>query len=465
MAHENSSLTERALGASIKGLWWSLRTYGLTLAWVVLLLFVLQMPRPLGVVLAVLLVVVAAALWFIPGGRTRGLVPGVSDFKRHRAHRAARKHREQGFLVGKSLGVVAGYPADEEAERLKRGGKWPPAASYMIVNGVGYWRGRQAVRRTDDQILSAAEALAPTLGFPAEFVSLERPDASSVLVTWRADAGRDLLAESVPFRADASAVAGDPVLIGQTSTGEPFRVNIWDRQTLALGASGSGKGSIVWSTMLGLAPQIQAGTVKVIGVDLKGGVELMTSRKLFDSVAITFEQAAAAIRSLAEEVDRRLEYMRSVGSRKHVPTVEQPALLLLVDEYASLVYTAPDTKSRNAVEAALKRICSTGRAAKINVLALAQDPRADSILARSLFTNVVALRFRTKDDAALALGAAVVDAGAECHKISQSMPGTGYVIDSDGSGEPIRFRAFWCDDALIAAMAAKYGKAVDHVDA
>ncbi|WP_446429993.1 FtsK/SpoIIIE domain-containing protein [Leucobacter sp. 1207-22] len=437
----------------------------MSLVWVVLLLFVLQMPRPVGAVFALLLVVVAAALWFIPGGRTRGLAPFVSDWKRYRTRLAARKNRKNGYLVGRDLGVLVGYPAEEEAARLKRGGKWLPNASFIVVEGVGYFRGRQQVARTDEQIVKAAEALAPTLGYPAEHVSLERPDASSVLVTWRAGAGRDLLAESVPFHADASAVAGDPVLIGQTSTGEPFRLNIWDRQGLVLGASGSGKGSIVWSTMLGLAPQIQAGTVKVIGVDLKGGVELMTGRGLFDSVAITFEQAAAAIRSLAEEVDRRLEYMRSVGSRKHVPTVEQPALLLLVDEYASLVYTAPDTKSRNAVEADLKRILSTGRAARINVLALAQDPRSDSVLARALFTNVVALRFRTKDDAALALGAAVVDAGAECHKISQSMPGTGYVVDSDGSGEPIRFRAFWCDDALITSMAEKYGKAVDHVDA
>lgn len=151
----------------------------------------------------------------------------------------------------------------------------------------------------------------------------------------------------------------------------------------------------------------------------------MAGFQLFDSVATTYEQAAAAVAGLRAEIDRRLEHVVSVGSRKRAPTVDQPAILLLIDEYASLVYSAPDNKAKAAVEADLKRILSTGGAARINVLALAQDPRADSILARALFTAAVALRFRTADDATLALGASIVEVGAKCHLIPQSQPGTG----------------------------------------
>lgn len=97
------------------------------------------------------------------------------------------------------------------------------------------------------------------------------------------------------------------------------------------------------------------------------------------------------------------------GERKHTPTVEDPAILLLADEFASLVYSAPDNKAKAAVEQDLKRCLSVGRACRVNIYALAQDPRADSILARSLFTQALGLRFRDVDSARLALGASVVD--------------------------------------------------------
>ena len=243
------------------------------------------------------------------------------------------------------------------------------------------------------------------------------------------------------------------MLVGRTESGAEYRLNVFDRQTLVLGASGAGKGSWLWATVLGLTPHIKAGTVVVWGADLKGLVELSAALPMFARTARTFEEAAEMIAALRVEVDRRLEHMVSVSSRKHVPTPEQPARLMIFDEFASLVYSAPSSKEKTAVEANIKSITSRGRAARICLLAFAQDPRADSLLARPLFTNVVGLRFRTADDTKLAIGPTAYDAGAKCELIPQSTPGVGYAMDEE-SGTVQRVRAFWVADEVLAEASA-----------
>ena len=47
------------------------------------------------------------------------------------------------------------------------------------------------------------------------------------------------------------------------------------------GETGSGKGSIIWSTLRALAPFIRAGLVEIWAVDPKGGMELEFGKDLF----------------------------------------------------------------------------------------------------------------------------------------------------------------------------------------
>lgn len=429
----------------------------ITLTWIVIFctvgaVFGRSLTATLLIMLGFLIAAVASFLW-LPQ-----VTPGLSDWKRFKRKEAQHQARIAGYRHAVSMGLIAALDADALEWALKNPVRRLPDARLVVTPETVSVFARQTIAATDDALLSKAEAYAPVLNCSAEWVRVERVSAQTVRLVFPRVAPVDRLAVAVPYpgpTAGADPVA--PLVIGRQDSGADFHLNIFDRQTLALGASGSGKGSIVWSVMLTLAPHIKRGTVRVVGVDLKGGVELITGAPLFESVATTFEQAAAALGELRAEVDRRLEYMVSVGSRKHEPTIEQPAILLLVDEYASLVYTAPDNKAKAALEADLKRVLSTGRAARINVLALAQDPRADSILARSLFTSVCGLRFRTKDDATLALGASTYDAGAHCDKIPQSQPGTGYMVDGE-TGAVVRFRSFWCHDQAINDAARKYGK-------
>lgn len=404
------------------------------------------------VVLGFLIAAVASFLW-LPQ-----LVPGVSDWKRFKRRKANRQARIAGYQHGVAMGLIASLDVDTLEWAMKNPVRRLPDARLVVTPETVSLFAQQTVAATDDTLQSKAEAYAPVLNCSPDWVRVERISAQTVRLVFPRVAPVDRLAVAVPY--PGSTAGADPVaplVIGRQDSGADFCLNLADRQTLILGSSGSGKGSVVWSVMLALAPHIERGTVRVVGVDLKGGVELITGKNLFDSIATTFEQAAAALGELRAEVDRRLEYMVSIGSRKHEPTTEQPAILLLLDEYSSLVYTAPDNKAKASIEADLKRVLSTGRAARINVLALAQDPRADSILARSLFTAVCGLRFRTKDDATLALGASTYDAGAHCDKIPQSQPGTGFMVDGE-NGAVVRFRAFWVDDQAIQNAASKYGK-------
>lgn len=245
-----------------------------------------------------------------------------------------------------------------------------------------------------------------------------------------------------------------PVPIGLHESGGLYGLQVYGKMTLLVGGTGSGKGSVIWSLLLGLAPAIRAGVVRVHGIDLKGGVEFTTGVDLFHQVAYTYAEAKDLLAGLEDALEQRLAHMVESGSRKHVPSADHPLELLVVDEAASLTYLAPDTATSKKVDAHLKRILSTGRAAGFSVLAAMQDPRKESLSTRDLFSNQIALRLRTEDDARLALGAWAVDAGAQAHMIPETQQGTGYGIDSETS-EIVRFRAFWCSDDAVRGVAAE----------
>ena len=54
---------------------------------------------------------------------------------------------------------------------------------------------------------------------------------------------------------------------------------------LVAGATGSGKGSVLWSIISGLAPGVRAGWVRLLVVDPKGGMEFGRGQKLFTGFA------------------------------------------------------------------------------------------------------------------------------------------------------------------------------------
>jgi S-DNA-T family DNA segregation ATPase FtsK/SpoIIIE len=150
----------------------------------------------------------------------------------------------------------------------------------------------------------------------------------------------------------------------------------------------------------------------------------------------------------------RCDRLRGV-TRAHTPTVDEPAVVVVVDELAKLTAYETDPGLRKRATQAISVLLTQGRAPAVTVVAALQDPRKDIVSFRDLFPVRVALRLTEADQTRLVLGPGVHDRGAACERIPRALPGVGYVL-LDGDQHPTRVRAAWVTDDDIAAMAARY---------
>lgn len=247
------------------------------------------------------------------------------------------------------------------------------------------------------------------------------------------------------------------VEVGKVEDGSAWLVPVGP-STLVAGASGSGKGSVLWGLVLALGPWVKAGSVRLHGIDLKGGMELLLGRDLFSTMATTPEDAVASLEWLADQCTDRTGTLAG-RVRSHVPTVAEPLHLLIVDELASLTAYLPDRQLRDRADRALSILLSQGRAPAFVVWAFLQDPRKDVVPQRGLFQVTIGLRLRDTSEVAMVFGdGALVDL-APCHRITRHAQGTGYVLPEDG-GNPVRVRAGYTDDATIRHAATVFATPV-----
>lgn len=263
----------------------------------------------------------------------------------------------------------------------------------------------------------------------------------------------DVLAE--PFATplpEADHLPLTRVCLGRTEDEQPWTVDL-RVSTLTAGASGAGKGSVMWSLMVELAPAAHAGLVQIHGIDLKGGMELGLGRPLFTRYADDPGTAVRLLEDAVEECERRARGMVGVA-REHVPSVEAPLVLVLIDELASLVAYLPDRDLLRRAEVAVARLCSIGRAPGYFVFGFLQDPRKETLKARHLFQQTIALRLRDREEVAMVLSDGAISAGAAAHRIPRSTPGVGFALDD--TGRLVRVRAGFVDDDTIREAARRY---------
>lgn len=243
----------------------------------------------------------------------------------------------------------------------------------------------------------------------------------------------------------------DTVTLGRRQDGTAWPLQLRGRHTLVVGCSGSGKGSMLWGVCGGLAPAVRADLVRLWGIDLKRGVEVMMGRALFTTVAITPAEAIATLRRLLQVVEERGRSMAGV-SRLHVPRPGDPLHVLVIDELAALTaYADPDTKRE--ASRVLSEILTQGRALGVVVLACVQDPRKEVVGMRGLFTQTIALRLRSPEETRMVLGDGTA-ALAPAHRLSPAAPGSAWVVEEDGTLD--RVRADYWPDQLVRATAATY---------
>jgi DNA segregation ATPase FtsK/SpoIIIE, S-DNA-T family len=181
---------------------------------------------------------------------------------------------------------------------------------------------------------------------------------------------------------------------GLPTEGRAWRLPLLGHQILVAGATGSGKGSVLWSTIAGLAPAVRAGSVRLCVIDPKGGMELGRGAPLFAAFAHDhIEAALGLLRALVTVMQERAARLRG-RTRLHTPSTAEPLLVVIIDELASLTAYSTDRKVRSEIEQLLGLLLSQGRAVGVTVIAAAQDPAKDTLPVRQLFT----VRGRAADD-------------------------------------------------------------------
>ena len=267
---------------------------------------------------------------------------------------------------------------------------------------------------------------------------------------------RDALAAIIP----ALPIPAHPDLkalpVGRREDGLVWLVRLHGTHLLIAGATGSGKASLLWGLIRAMFPLLRSGLVKVLAADPKL-MELAFGRIIFETYG-TYAADPEAIAVMLEQAvaDMQGRAARFAGNRRdHVPTMEDPFVVVLVDEVAFLTAYQPDRKLRERIMAALATLTTQGRAVGYCVVAALQDPRKEVLAIRNLFPDRIAGRLDEPGQTDMLLGDGAHDRGAACELISTDPAiGAGVAfVRLEADPDPVRVRAGWVSDADIWAMA------------
>ena len=227
-----------------------------------------------------------------------------------------------------------------------------------------------------------------------------------------------------------------PMEIGLSEDGRPVRVLLVRRNVLIGGIMGSGKSGVLNVIIANLAG---CRNVVLWGIDLKGGMELQPWAGCFDRLAVTPDQATELFRDAVEKLNERAARMAAAGKRVWEPTPDDPALIIIVDEWAEL-----PAQAREYADSIARR----GRAVAENLIAATQRPTQEAMgkgtAVRSQMDIRICLRVREPRDADLILGQGMVNSGWHAHKLAK--PGE-FLISDPEHAMPERNRAYLLTDA------------------
>ena len=175
--------------------------------------------------------------------------------------------------------------------------------------------------------------------------------------------------------------------LGKDVGGNPIYFDIGKMpHMLIAGTTGSGKSVCINSIIVSLLYKASPRDVKLILIDPKK-VEFNIYKSiphLYAPIVSDPKKAAGALASAVAEMERRFELIEEVGARDIAgynavtaddPTKEYlPYMVIIIDELADLMMTAPDD-----VENAICRIAQKARAAGIHLIIGTQRPSVDVI--------------------------------------------------------------------------------------
>jgi len=265
---------------------------------------------------------------------------------------------------------------------------------------------------------------------------------------------RDALAEPIPALPVPEFIDLAGLPIGRCEDGTPWLLRLAGTHVLIAGATGAGKGSVIWSLIRALLPGVRGGWVSIWACDPKR-MELSFGRDLFTRYA---DHATAMVELLEAAVTEMHTRAAAFGGKTRTFAVSAafPFLVVLIDELAFLTAYQPERDLRKRAEAAIATLTSQGRSVGVCVVGALQDPRKDVINLRNLFPTRIAMRPDESDQVDMVLGDGDRDRGALADQISP-LPETGAgvaYVRLDTSPDSVRARAAYVTDTDIHDMTA-----------
>lgn len=338
--------------------------------------------------------------------------------------------------------TIAAWPQFAEAVSL------PGSRIVSAVVNTWGWTARVALRRghTARHATDQAAAIESALGVRPGGVRVEpdphRADHVVVRVVETDPHARPI--PWTPLTAGAASVLS-PVHLGVFEDGSAVAVRLAYRNVLVGGVVGSGKSGVLNVVLASLA---MCRDVEIWGVDLKGGMELGPWSSCMTRLATSPEDAVALMRDAVVRLEDRAVTLAGRTERLWQPSPDQPALVIVVDEYAEL----PDAASEFA-----DSISRRGRAVAVNLIAATQRPTQRAMghgAVRSQMDVRICLRVRERRDVDLILGQGMAASGWR----AESLDAAGKFLISDPEHTTARpARAFLVTDSDVRRVATEYG--------
>ncbi|MFJ8026310.1 FtsK/SpoIIIE domain-containing protein [Streptomyces sp. NPDC096311] len=256
------------------------------------------------------------------------------------------------------------------------------------------------------------------------------------------------------------------VAVGALETGAAWvidlrRVPHW----LIVGATRSGKSTLINALVAGLAPQ----PVALVGVDCKGGMELSLYEPRLSALATNREQAVKLLAALVDLTLDRMTVCRAARVRNiwGLPEQDRPVpVVVIVDEIAELFLVASRNEKDEAQAAgtALIRLAQLGAALGVFLVVAGQRVGSDlgpGVTAlRAQLGGRVCHRVADPGTAAMALGDLNPDALKAAQAITPEQAGTAVLASGDGWE---RARSHLVTEAEAEAIAAEFAHLTPHL--
>ncbi|WP_246613802.1 FtsK/SpoIIIE domain-containing protein [Paractinoplanes bogorensis] len=334
---------------------------------------------------------------------------------------------------------------------------WPDLADTIGLNGSRVmsavvdtwgWRARMKLRpgQSVADVVARVPAIESALGTRPGAVRVEQDPAHAGRCTMRVIAV-DPHAGAIPWPGPTARTLADPIELGVFEDATSVRVPLLRRHALIGGTTDSGKSGVL-NVVLGNL--VACTDVVLWGIDLKGGMELQPWAPCLARLATTPDEAARLLADAVAVLEARADASSRGNSRVWETTPDAPALVIVIDEYAELVDTAPDAVGH------AESVARRGRALAVDLLAATQRPTQKAMgggALRSQMSVRVCLRVRERRDVDLILDKGMLTAGWHAHTLDA--PGKFYVL-ADGHNQPRRARAYLVTDDHVRDTAARY---------